>query len=763
MPLNVFVSYKREDKGYKDELLERLRPFEINGRLSMWHDQELVAGEQYKPEILQQIRASDFVLLLISKDFLASDFCTLETETAMEREDARVIPIILDDACEWRTRPFARHQVVKWPDVADHLERAFAEVWCVSNLQPRNKHFTGREDVLAHLGEAHAHKRVPVLVGLDGVGKSSIAIEYAHRHAHEYSTIWWIHADEPSTLASDYAKLADERALEQRDWADQNAIVEAVKNHLAGRPGWLLIFDDADDPADVMPYLPDAAPGHVIVTTPNPPRPGEGTPVPVDIFTRSESVKLFLARSRATNAEAADELAHDLGDLPLALEHAAAYVERTASSIADYLESFRTVRHDTKSTIAATWKLSIDNIRDVAQPVMLCAFVAPDDIPRSLLNDSEGKLAVNRAIAAARAYSLIRADERAVAIHKLVQLVIRDQMSADERAHATRRVCAAVNLAFPMSPEDSREWRTAARMLPHGRAVCRLAEEEGVVNDDTGPLLNRAAMYLRHRGDLDSATATFAAAARWMVRFRGESDPALVTLRANVAVLRGETGDIEDAIAVFQEKLHVDRHTYGDLHTVIALDLSNLGNAYAEAGRPAEGLPLLREAEALFRKLDVEKYLGVTKSNIAMAFERMGDFASAANEIEAALAVQEKHYGPDNARLIRTLANACAVLTELGRFDEAAAHVARALAIAEREFGPDHEQTHRLRLEAALQAARTGDPFDAATQFNQALSGTLAAGYLPFAKTVRELLQILSDRGHPELARHYDSILAQLP
>ncbi|MDP9191942.1 MAG: FxSxx-COOH system tetratricopeptide repeat protein [Acidobacteriota bacterium] len=767
MRLTAFVSYAHENEQIKNRLLKRLRSFEIDGTLSIWHDRKLVAGETFDREITRQIEAADFVLLLISRPFLDSAYCAHETNTAMARERARVIPVILE-ACEWHDQPFRKYNAVptggravaSWPDeeqafddIVEHVARAVAVWRRVSNLAPRHDVFIGREDLLARLHGTEA----AVLTGIDGAGKSALALEYAHRHAEEYSIRWWIRANDPVTLESDYAALAGALDLPERALIDEHAIVQAVKRHLAERPRWLLIFDDADDAANVESYLPGGTMGCAIVTSRNPPRPGTATPLAVDVLTRDESVELLLSHSGVDDREGADALAHELGDLPLALEQAAAFIERTASSFADYVESFRTARGE-KHTIATTWKLSIDNIREVARPVMLCAFVAPDEIPRSLLNDSDGKHVVNKAVAAARAYSLIRADAESIGIHKLVQFVIRDEMSADERAQWARKACAVVNNAFPMNPEDSREWRPAARLLPHVQAACGIAEGEEAGNADAGPLLNRAGMYLRHRGIIDAALDIFDRAERWVVRFGGGDAAALAAIRANAAVARGETGDRAGSIDVFRAKLELDRRTYGDLHMVVALDLNNLGNAFAESGSPEEGLPILREAEALFEKLGIAKYLAVTKGNIAVAYERMGDLESSAKEHRAALEIMEKHYGPNNAKLIRTLYN-------LGVVEQSEARLLRAIEIAEREFGAEDAETYRLRLEAAVQAARKGDVAEAAARFKATLASMLEqyeAKGPELAKLLLTFSGIARERGYPEIGDRYAAAAEQI-
>jgi TIR domain len=109
--IDVFVSYAHRDEALKSELLNHLSALRRRNVISGWHDGEIGAGEEWAKQISEHLNRGDIILLLISSDFLASDFCyDIELKRAMERhdaEEARVIPVILRDV-DWTGVPFSK-------------------------------------------------------------------------------------------------------------------------------------------------------------------------------------------------------------------------------------------------------------------------------------------------------------------------------------------------------------------------------------------------------------------------------------------------------------------------------------------------------------------------------------------------------------------------------------------------------------------------------------------------------------------------------
>src|SRR5512145_104173 len=134
-PLRVFVSYSQKDDTLRGELETHLKLLVRQGIISPWTDRDIVPGEEWRSRIEEQLETADLILLLVSANFLASDFIrNEELKRAIQRPDAgeaRVIPILLRP-CDWRGTPFAKLQglpknvrpITKWAD----RDEAWADV-----------------------------------------------------------------------------------------------------------------------------------------------------------------------------------------------------------------------------------------------------------------------------------------------------------------------------------------------------------------------------------------------------------------------------------------------------------------------------------------------------------------------------------------------------------------------------------------------------------------------------------------------------------
>jgi hypothetical protein len=375
-PIEVFISYShnKKDAALREQLETNLALLKRQRIIDLWHDRRIGAGREWAGAIDEHLNSAAVVLLLVSPDFVASDYCyDLEMTRALERHDAgdaRVIPIILRTTF-WEGAPFARLQalpeqgraITEWgnrdrafTDVARGIHKAVQEIRAAQAAAPkvvggrrerlppiwqipfrRNSDFAGRDDLLGELHRKLAQGQV-ALTGLAGVGKTQLALEYAYRHAHEFDLVCWLRAEEPTTLQEDYAALAELLKLPEAQERELAVVGYAVRRELSHRECWFLVFDNAAEPKEVLPLLPEGN-GQILITSRHPSWPIASVALPT--LTRAASVTLVLARTGQEDREAADALAEELGDLPLALEQAATYVHQTKIALGDYLELYR--------------------------------------------------------------------------------------------------------------------------------------------------------------------------------------------------------------------------------------------------------------------------------------------------------------------------------------------------------------------------------------------------------------------------------------
>ncbi|MEA3324009.1 MAG: FxSxx-COOH system tetratricopeptide repeat protein [Euryarchaeota archaeon] len=362
----------------------------------------------------------------------------------------------------------------------DEIQKLLPPIWNVSHH--RNPNFTGRKGILSELrsaltsGEPAAWKQA--VTGMGGVGKTQLAVEYIYRHKPDYMVIWWIHSAEPVTMAADYASLTDSLDLLEKDSIDQSETVRAVKRWLEHNSGWLLIFDNAHDQEVIRDYIPQGGAGHIIITSRNPDWGSVAGLLPVKKFDRADSIEFLLRRTGQDDPDAADALAAELGDLPLALEQAGAYIKATRTALTDYQELFQSRRKelwgdespppDYPDSVATTWSLAMDDVREespeAADLLNLCAFLDLDEIPLEMLREGAGhlpeplastvtdRLVMDQAIEVLQQYSLIDASSESISVNRVVQAAVRDRMSeGDEKMWAE----TAIRLLSAAAPFES--------------------------------------------------------------------------------------------------------------------------------------------------------------------------------------------------------------------------------------------------------------------------------------------------------------------
>lgn len=592
----------------------------------------------------------------------------------------------------------------------------------------RNVHFTGREDELRELRNSFASheplRRVQVICGLGGVGKTQLALEYVYRHRSDYRIIWWINADEPATLGLGYAKLAKQIGMQVPEGTSLDDIRHALRRRLDERSDWLLVFDNVAGAEDIRNYLPIGRTGHVLITSRNPNWESIARPFPLKPMKRIESVQFLLHRTGKTKTDTSvGLLAQALGDLPLAMEQAAACIDRTRIDFGMYLKRFEThwaellgevkSSGDYPDSVEMTWEISFRQLQEeaphAASLLDLLSFLGPDAIPHSLLRtgaavmpDALAEVAADdhtlrEAIASLRTYSLIEDDGRLISVHRLVGALVRDRLSEAERKMWAECAIKMIACAFRFDSYDLASWESCATLLPHALAAAWHAEANSVAPRATVTALDDAGRYLLKRAQYSEARGLFERALALASGFYGETHPQVSALANNLGRVHRYLGDVEEARQYFEKSMSIDQQVYGESDPRLAAVFNNYG----------------------------------------IVLQESGDTEGARQQFEWALTAYQTHYGPTHPKVASIINNLGYVAQGSGDLASGRKHFERAIEIAKASYGDNHPNVGSILINLGVVQRLSGDPEAARQSLERAL----------------EICETINGAMHPSVAR----------
>jgi tetratricopeptide (TPR) repeat protein len=750
---DLFVSYTQADRAWAEWIAWQL---EEDGYRVLIQEWDMVPGANWIHLMQKGVQGATRTIAVLSAAYLESVFATAEWQAAW-RDDplgeqrkllvfrvadcdrpgllAGVVSVDLfgagDAAVRRRVRSAVRSAVTgrakpgaeptfppAAPDgrAAPRFPGTLPDVW---NVPPRNPNFTGRAADLARIRSWLAEQpavTVHALHGMGGVGKTQAAVEYAYRYADEYDLVWWINSERVTVIDDQFARLAEEIGLPQL--ADPEAMLGAVRRALRGRDRWLLIFDNAENPEHLRPLLPGGA-GHVLITTRRSGFRSLGGVLDLDILDRPDAIALLRRRAPDLTEAQAEQLADRLGDLPLALDQAAAYLDQTGMPSHEYLQLLDTRGADLLSrgytsgyphTVATVWSVSLDRLQ-VADPVAvqlleLCAWLAPDPIPLDLFTGhcsllpeplasaAADPVAFNDSVGALTGYSLVRRAEGSMIVHRLVQDVTRHRSASQHTAEAGLPLETVLALLRADLPGDvwaiPESWPRCGALLPSVLAATGHAStpEEGTV----AWLLTHAGTYLRSQGRYTEALPLHQRALHMHEAALGPDHPDVAADLSYVGSVLSDLGRSAEALPLQERALRIRETALGPDHPDVATHLNYVGRALADLGQLAEALPLQERALRIR-----ETALGPDHPDVAADLDWVGgvlaDLGQATEALpllQRALRIRETALGPDHPDVVADLNRMGRVLSDLGRSAEALPLHQRALRIHEAALEPDH-------------------------------------------------------------------------
>ena len=597
-------------------------------------------------------------------------------------------------------------------------------IWNVPHL--RNRNFTGREPMLNGLHTAlysgQPDSWLQALSGLGGKGKTTLAREYAYRYQADYDLVWWVRADEPASITMDYVSLAAALGLPKMDSPDQ--AVNAVKGWLGQNRKWLLIFDNAQDPDALNRFLPQGGGGHVLITSRNPNWGGVAKVLPVDVFEPTEAVDFIFRRTNQDDQVSAEALATETGRLPLALEQAGAYIKESGIKLSDYLARFRKNRAeilkrgkpaDYPDTVATTWDLSFQAVRTKspagADLLVLCSFLAPDDIPRSMISRgakyfpeplasaAADELELDSVMTELRRYSLITGVGDNFSMHQLVQVVIRSWLAKDELKKWSAASLNLLNGAFQFDEDRQKSWEECAPLLLHALACAGYAEVHGAASEIIAEILNNVGSYQRHFADFNEAKSSFERALVIDEKAFGPEHTSVARDVNNLGLVLQDLGDLAGAKRCFGRALVIDEKAFGSEHPSVATIANNLGLVLQALGDLAGAKRCYERSLAIDEKALGPEHTSVAirVNNLGSVLQAQGDLAGAKRCIERTLAIDEKAFGPEHTSVAIDVNNLGSVLKDLGDLAGAKRCVERSIRILQKFLGDDHPLTTKAK------------------------------------------------------------------
>jgi tetratricopeptide (TPR) repeat protein/transcriptional regulator with XRE-family HTH domain len=653
---------------------------------------------------------------------------------------------------------------------------ALAPPWSVPF--PRNLFFTGREEILEALhtqlgiNQAVALTHSSALHGLGGVGKTQIVLEYAYRHALEYSAVFWIGAETVEQIMASLLHIAKVLQLPERNEKDQQRGVAAVQRWLSTHSQWLLIWDNVEDLAVLDRFLPSFRQGAILITTR---RQALGTVAQsMDLLPmeRMEGMLFLLRRAKMLGPEAtgeqiqhlttskpgeyaaAEELVTTMGGLPLALDQAGAYLEETQCGLLAYLDLFRTRRitllqqrgegaRDHPASVTTTFRLSITMTAQrhpaVWDLLRVCALLQPDAIPEELFRQGAEHLGVtleaicrdrlewNQVVAVAYSYSLLsrQPEEQTLSLHRLVQTVLLDALSPSEQEQWSRRVIGALDAVFPdVLPEtEHAARRQAERLLPH-TLLCLRRAGAALESLMLASLAYKAAQYLRECGQYAEAEPLSLRALSIREQILGPGHPDVATSLNYLAVLFWRQGKYIQAEPLLQRTLSIREQVLGSDHPEVARVLNNLAVLYWEQGKYVESEPLHQRAlSAREQSLGPgHPLVASTLNNLAELYMEQGKDVEAEPLLRRALRIREQSLGPSHPLVASTL-NGLANLSRAQSKDvETELIFQRALSIREQHLGQHHPETAQTLHDLAVFYQKQGRLSEAFSLVERALT-----------------------------------------
>ncbi|KAJ5898084.1 hypothetical protein N7504_008372 [Penicillium tannophilum] len=713
------------------------------------------------------------------------------------------------------------NQIDKTPTARDALSKSVNCFKIPLDLTavPVIENFVGRQAELDLLWQFYKptdsqRRKVAILHGLGGIGKTQLAVQFAREHQHDFTAVFWLSGKDRGTLLQSFSSILPRLPGQSHtndaigdDELEQRArqVLQWLSND--GNSRWLIIFDNIDQYSpidsgignayDIGRFFPTADHGSILITSRLPGLVEEfrAKSVPIDRLASTEAIQLLLKNSGLSEDSTFEDLkggvdtltlARRLDGLPLAIVIAAAFMRQTGTSITQYLEFYRDSWSDLQSqsspgrqyqqgNMLQTWMISYREIqnrapnaaklllllacfdnRDIWYELVQSASNSPD-IPGWLKGIISSGLTFKGYVKPLIEFSLLetKQQEGSYAIHPVVQDWCFHIASTTKDVNPSQlSELALISVGWIVPSESDRDYSECQRrLIPHANYVQRvqLHRENNTI---WGAVLGLGDLY-SDQGKLKEAEEMYQRALAGYEENLGPDHTATLNTMNSLGILYKHQGNLKGAEEIYQRALAGKEKTLGLYHTSTLNTVNNLGILYKNQGK-------LNEAEKMYLRdlAGCEKTLGPdhtstldTVNNLGNLYKSLGNLKRAEELYQRALAGYEKALGPDHTSTLNTMNNLGNLYFDQGQLEDAEEIYQRALAGYEKALGPDHESTLDTMSNLGIFYKHQGNLKQAEELYQRALAGyekALGPDHISSLDTMNNLGNLYSDQGKLE-------------
>ena len=745
----VFLSYSSKDEQFVRRFYEKLK---ADGVDCFFDRKSIPVGGEWIEVLERELTACDIYAVFLTPEYFKSKWTKLERSVIIKEitsGDKNIIPFLLKK-CDVNISPFLQtrqtHDITTkdkyqkvYPDILRRLGGNPGENFCPPdrNILPPicklpEKHrmpyrslgngFVGRVRDLWDMDESLRKDKttvvqgVGVVSGMGGVGKTQLAVEYAHRFGHYYpGGLFWVEADQG--LSTLLARVSGAAGFDVDSRLEEKEQLRQLWQILGSFSPALVILDNFPEGIGLESRLPPQGSIHVLVTTRRKDL-FKYSSFSLDVLTKEEGIELLNSGKRKFT-EGAAALIEALGGLPLALELAKNFLNlRVNLSTAGLLEEIKKkgeieildifarkyvneLPTGHSKEVAATFRLSWDMAYDFAKTLLQAlAMLAPAPVPRRLLKkifNTESKNIledpVDEAVAElTQTLSLTELDEENDPVcHRLISAFAGTVGKKDTSLNDKIVRAIHAEMARTTDEADTASLRELEKIVPHADYLLT-SKILDVKPEQAIDIANYAGRHNWRWGRYRVSEEYRRIALQMAETNFKPGDPKIAVIQNNLGLALADLGEYKQAKEYYEKALDSDLKTYGPEHPKVAIRWNNLGSAWQALGQYEQAIEYYQKA----LDSDLKTYgpdhpdVAIDWNNLGMAWQALGQYEKAKEYYEKALDSDLKTYGPEHPDVAIDWNNLGGAWKSLGQYEKAIEYYEKAHDSDLKTYGPDH-------------------------------------------------------------------------